>query len=136
MSELTWQQQTLTPTNQIIIHTDINSQDIAELEDLVEAVAVKAISYFDENVKNESRFLYTQVDLENHEISLLVTDESMANDSDIVVTARFMDLPEGLNFQLLIHESLATALMMSVEFMNYSLLAVYSTSSRQEYQLV
>lgn len=136
MSELNWTLEDLAPSQQTIYHTQVDASDLAAQEEAIEAVCEKAISFLNDNVTNDSRFLLTELDLENKALKILVTDESMSVDGDIIVSAKFTNIDPELNFQLLVHESLATACMMSVEFMNYSLLAVFTTGARQDYQLV
>ena len=136
MNELVWQVTQQAPSINTLVSTRIDESDYSELEQAIEAVVTKATRYFHDNVRDESRYLLITIDNQTHTMSLVVTDDSKTHDSPIIVNAQFTQIASDIDFELLLRETLAEAIMMSHEFMNYSLLAAYTTTNRQQTRLL
>lgn len=109
------------------------------VKDDVEAALERAMSLLNANVKNESTYFLVEWDLPSATLRLAVTDERKVQDEADVVTCRFT----LLNQQLQVEEAgqveacsgkvrfwAKDYLSTCTEFMNYSLVALYTDTER------
>lgn len=115
------------------------------VKDDMEAALEKAMELLNGNVKNESLYFMVEWDRPSSTLRLAVTNDRKAQDAADVVTCRF----ESLNRQLQAEgpDSVAACsdrvkfwakdyLSTCTEFMNYSLVALYTDTSRNETSIV
>lgn len=121
------------------------SEDLEVKQDIDECIA-KAIELLDENVKDQSMYLLFEWDIENSKLTAVVTDESKKNDSSQVVECQFTSINDRLQafkassdsdvavedcvgkIRYWIRDNLTT----NVDFFQFSLIAAFHSSSRQE----
>lgn len=116
------------------------TDDVALKHDLEACLAV-AITHLNANVKNESLYFMVEWNPSAAVITLTVTDGDKGNDAHDVVTCRFAALAgatgqdaERLSDQVkfLVKDYLST----NGPFMNYSLVALFTDSTRANTQLI
>jgi hypothetical protein len=126
---LTWHQ------NGNLIHTQSDETDYEALEHLIDEAATHAISFFDANVKNESRFFLCEIKAQT--VTFVVTDDDKKNDSNLSVSIEFTTpLASDIDFKLLVREELRDVLMLSKDYMDYSLLGVFTVAGRDVFELI
>ncbi|MET4000432.1 hypothetical protein [Marinobacterium sp. MBR-109] len=121
--------------------------DDVAVKDAIEAALERAIGYLDANVKNESLYFMVEWALPSSTLRLAVTDERKCQDSSEVVSCRFSELNQQLHqggdlqaeAQALSDKVKFWAkdyLSTNTEFMNYSLVALYTDGTRAEAKLL
>ncbi len=115
------------------------------LKDDMEEALEKAMALLNANVKNESRYFLVEWDRANAVLRLAVTNDRKAQDAADVVTCRFAALQQRLQTA---DESAIEACSDKVNFfakdylstcagfMDYSLVAMYTDSSRNETRML
>jgi hypothetical protein len=99
----------------------------------------KATSLLADNLTDESRYLMFEWQKENHELTLLVTDDAKAKDSIHIVKCQITGLTNQIRRSELsqqLKETIHNYLTTCSGFMQYSLIAVFHDSSRDSTTLI
>lgn len=128
---------------------DFDNTDENGLCEAFESCAEHAISLLAENIQDDSLYLLFEWNKSTSTLNIVVTDASKKNDSAIKVTCVFSGLDVSLNkleqgprkdkeedYVDLIKFWLHDYLPINTTFLNYSLVAIFHSSSRAETELL
>lgn len=120
-------------------HAESNAADDPAIKQDLEASLEKAVSLLDRNVKNESLFFMAEWNPAGGVLRLSVTDGQKANDAEEIVCTRFNSLVGGeAGGELTEKVSFWVKDFLSIceSFMNFSLVALFTDTSRERVQIL
>lgn len=126
-------------------HTESTAVEDSAVANDIDAALEKAVSFLNANVKNESRYFLVEWDRSSSILRLAVTDDRKLQDATDVVCCRFAALNQQLQAQGAeaveqcsekVQFWLKDYLSSCAAFMDYSLVAVFTDSTRDRVRML
>jgi hypothetical protein len=139
-SKLDWQQQPLTD-NKSLISAKITDEQIHLIHQAVLQTVDKAVEIIATNIKDNSRYFLAQWQPQLAILSLVLSDDKKSEDSAIstqleIAAFKTQDAQSQIELSEEIQHWIQNYLTTHTGFMQFSLVAVYTDSSRQNCQLL